>query len=135
MVKKENKRLIKRLENLVLENDSFKDTIIKEKKEVAELTSKLTGLSEEKTKLETTCDKLEKKIKDLNNELRAESVIRQQKTKECEEIKNSLETEIRAHKSTRTKLDDMKHDRTSNNVLSLEVANYEVFTLFSFIYN
>lgn len=129
LVKNENKRLTKRLENLVLENDSFKDTIIKEKKEVAQLAAKITCLTEEKAKFESTCEQLEKKVKDLNNELKAESMVRQQKTKECEDIKNLLDAEIRAHKSTRTRLDDMRHDRTSNNVLSLEVANYEVLHL------
>ncbi|KAJ8682709.1 hypothetical protein QAD02_018501 [Eretmocerus hayati] len=125
LVKNENKRLIKRLENLVLENDSFKDTIIKEKKEVAQLNTKISSLLEEKNKFELSCELLEKKVKDLNNEIKAESMVRQQKTKECEDLKNSLETEVKAHKSTRTRLDDMRHDRTSNNVLSLEVANYE----------
>jgi chromosome segregation ATPase len=130
LVKDENKRLIKRFENIVLENDLLKDTITKEKKEVAQLAAKVTCLEKEKTKLEATCEQLEKKVKDLNNEIKAESMVRQQKTKECEDLKNSLESEIKSHKSTRTRLDDMKHDRTSNNVLSLEVANYEVFITF-----
>ncbi|XP_058791903.1 GRIP and coiled-coil domain-containing protein 2 [Phymastichus coffea] len=125
LVKNENKRLTKRLESLVLENDSLKDTVNKEKKELAQLTAKFTSFTEENSKLETACEQLEKKVKDLNNELKAESMVRQQKTKECEDLKKSLEAEVRSHKSTRTRLDDMKHDRTSNNVLSLEVANYE----------
>ena len=127
MVKNENKRLIKRLESIVLENDLFKDTIVKEKKEASQLATKITGLSEEKTKLENSREQLQKKVRDLSNEIKAELMIRQQKSKECEDLKNSLEAEVRNHKSTRALLDDMKHDRTSNNVLSLEVANYEVF--------
>ena len=77
-------------------------------------------------KLESSCEQLEKKIKELNNELRAESLIRQEKSKECDDLKNSLDAEIRAHKLSKVRLDDMKHECTSNNVLSLEVANYEV---------
>lgn len=135
LVKNENKRLIKRLESLVLENDSFKDTIVKEKREVTQLTSQLSSLTEEKKKLENTCEQMEKRIKDLNNEVKAELMVRQQKTKECEDLKNSLEAEKRAHQTTRTRLDDMKHDRTSNNVLSLEVANYEVFITSFYFYH
>ncbi|XP_014211833.1 GRIP and coiled-coil domain-containing protein 2 [Copidosoma floridanum] len=125
LIKNENKRLIKRFETLVLENDSFKDSIMKEKKQVEQVTAKITSLTEEKVKLESTCEQLEKKIKDLNSELKAELMIRQQITKEYEDLKNSLEAEVKAHKSTKTRLDDMKHNKTSNNVLSLEVANYE----------
>ena len=129
LIKNENKRLIKRLENLVLENDSLKDSVAVEKKETALLVVKVNNLSEEKLKLENTCEQLEKKIKELNNELKAELLLRQQKSKEYEDLKISLDNEVKAHKSTCARLDNMKHDHKSNNVLSLEVANYEVYIL------
>ncbi|KAL7287628.1 hypothetical protein TKK_0018273 [Trichogramma kaykai] len=125
LIKNENKRLTKRLETLVLENDSFRDTIMKEKRDLSEATAKINNLLEEKIKLESNCDQLEKKIKELNYELKAEVVLRQQKAKEYEDMKTALDAELKAHKATLAKMDNMKFDRKSNNVLSLEVANYE----------
>lgn len=70
--------------------------------------------------------KNQKLIKALEEEKRAEGMIREQREKDVEDLKSQLEEEIQSHKITKGKLDTAKQDRASNNVLFLEVDNYEV---------
>lgn len=125
-MRNENKKLSKTSENLTSVNNGLKDALANQKQNSIQHMTLVTSLTEEKGKLQTQLDKVEKKCKEKSNELKAESVIRLQRIKDYEDIKNLLEIEKQAHKATLTKLEEMKHEKTNNNVLSLEVANYEV---------
>ena len=124
--KAENKKLMKNIETLVSENASLKESLYNEKDSTAQLSAKLEQFIKEKSKLESTIKHSQEQIKKLSEELKADVVLREQKTKEYEIVKNNLEAEVQAHKATRLQLDTVKQERTSNSVLSLEVENYEV---------
>ncbi|XP_033213498.1 GRIP and coiled-coil domain-containing protein 2-like isoform X2 [Belonocnema kinseyi] len=123
--KSENKKLMKNIETLVSENASLKESLYNEKESTTQLTARLEQFMKEKHKLENTVKLSQEQIKQLNEELRADAVLREQKAKEYEALKNNLESEVQAHKATRSQLEAIKQERTSNSVLSLEVENYE----------
>lgn len=124
---------MKNIETLVSENASLKESLYNEKDSTTQLTARLEQFIKEKPKLENTIKHSQEQIKKLNEELKADLVLREQKAKEYEALKNNLESEVQAHKATRSQLDSIKQERTSNSVLSLEVENYEVhnFLLFT----
>lgn len=89
------------------------------KDNVSYLTSDLENRTKEIVELKNNLTKSQNLLKKLEEEKKAEVLIREQRDKDYEEIKEKLEIEIQAHKHTRAQC-------TSNNVLFLEVDNYEV---------
>lgn len=117
---------MKNIETLVDENASIKESFYNEKDSTSQQSTKIEQLTKDKSKLENTVKHLQEQLKSLSEELSAENVIREQKSKEFDALKNNLESEIQAHKITRSQLDAIKHDHKNSSVLSLEVDNYEV---------
>lgn len=123
--KKEKRQITKNLETLVLENTNLKESLYEEKENVSRLNSDLDFRTKELTEYKNIIKKNQLLIKKLEEEKRAEVVIREQREKDYEEMKNKLEIEVQLNKSKKAELDAVKQERSSNNVLSLEVDNYE----------
>ncbi|XP_011299906.1 GRIP and coiled-coil domain-containing protein 2 [Fopius arisanus] len=121
----DNKKITKNLETLVLENTTLKQSHYDQKEIVAQTNSDLDNRTRELAELKTIFKKNQSSIKKLEDEKRAEVMIREQRESDYEDIKNQLESEIQAHKTTKGLLETAKQERASNNVLSLEVDNYE----------
>lgn len=117
---------MKTVETLVSQNASLKENVFEGKDTVSSQTAQIKQLNKERANLESTNKQFMEDMKKLKNEIKALKVIREQKDKEYEEMKTNLEAEISGHKSTKSQLDALKQERATNNVLSLEVENYEV---------
>lgn len=117
---------MKTVETLVSQNASLKENVFEGKDTVSSQTAQIKQLNKERANLESTNKQFMEDVKKLKNEIKALKVIREQKDKEYEEMKTNLEAEISGHKSTKSQLDAWKQERATNNVLSLEVENYEV---------
>lgn len=117
---------MKTVETLVSQNASLKENVFEGKDTVSSQTAQIKQLNKERANLESTNKQFMEDVKKLKNEIKALKVIREQKDKEYEEMKTNLEAEISGHKSTKSQLDALKQERATNNVLSLEVENYEV---------
>lgn len=124
--KNENKKICKNLESLCLENSSLKESLYEKKDAIHRLTSEVDRLTKEHGRLELVVKQSQDKIKELNDGKKAEVLIREQKDKEYEEMKTSLNLEREAHKATKAKLETTKRESNTKSVLSLEVHNYEV---------
>lgn len=124
--KSENKKLQKNLETLCLENSTLKESLYEKKETITGLSGEVDRLSKEQSRLESIVKQCQETIKELRDERKAESMIRKQRDKEYDEMKNSLNAEKEAHKATKAKLETSKHECNTKSVLSLEVHNYEV---------
>lgn len=124
--KGDNKKISKNLETVVVENASLKEALYEERESVARSKLEIERRTKEIASLESALKNQQALVKRINDERKAETVIREQREKDYEEIKSKLEAEIQAHKATRAQLDAAKQERTTNSVLSLEVDNYEV---------
>ncbi|XP_015111846.1 GRIP and coiled-coil domain-containing protein 2 [Diachasma alloeum] len=123
--KSENRKITKNLETLVLENTTLKQCQYEQRDNVAHVNSDLENRTKELTELKAIFKKNQSLIKKLEEEKRAEVMIREQREKDYEDMKNQLEAEIQAHRTTKGQLDTARQERASNNVLFLEVDNYE----------
>ncbi|XP_063993933.1 GRIP and coiled-coil domain-containing protein 2 [Diachasmimorpha longicaudata] len=123
--KSENRKITKNLETLVLENTTLKQSQYEQRENVAHINSDLENRTKELAELKAIFKKNQSLIKKLEDEKRAEVMIREQREKDYEEMKNQLEAEIQAHRTTKGQLDTARQERATNNVLFLEVDNYE----------
>ncbi|XP_046743878.1 GRIP and coiled-coil domain-containing protein 2-like [Diprion similis] len=123
--KDENKKLSKNLETLCMDNSSLKEALYEKKNTITRLTAEVDRFTKEQSRLETLVKQCQDTIKALKDERKAEIMIREQKDKEYEEMKTSLNLEKEAHKTTKAKLEATKQECNTKSVLSLEVQNYE----------
>ncbi|XP_015609304.1 GRIP and coiled-coil domain-containing protein 2 [Cephus cinctus] len=121
----ENKKLEKNLESLISENTSLKESLYEKKENITRLSNKNEYLSKENAKLQLILKQNQDKINVLMDEIKTELVIREQKDKEYEEMKSTLNLEIDTRKTIQAQLESFKQEYAMNNVLSLEVENYE----------
>ncbi|XP_034948784.1 GRIP and coiled-coil domain-containing protein 2-like [Chelonus insularis] len=123
--KNENKKLTKNLEMLIVNNTSLKQTNYELKDTIASLNLDLENRNKELSELKNILKKKNSLMKKLEDEQKATKVICDQKEKDYETMKVKLESEIQSHKATQAKLDAAKQECSSNNVILLEVDNYE----------
>lgn len=124
--KNENKKLTKNLETLVIDNTKLKESNYELRERISNLNSDLDNRVKELGELKVIVKKNQSLIKQLEEEKKAKSVICEQREKDYEDIKGKLDAEIQRHKSTQAKLESARQECSSNNVLFLEVDNYEV---------
>ncbi|KAK0168434.1 hypothetical protein PV327_002234 [Microctonus hyperodae] len=122
--KNENKKLIKNLEVLVVDNTTLKQSHYDLKENIVQLTSDLENRTKEIAELKVALKKKQGTLKSLEEAKKADVLIREQREKDYENIKLKLEDEILSHKNTQIQLDIAKQECSSNNVLCLEVDNY-----------
>ncbi|KAH0541036.1 GRIP and coiled-coil domain-containing protein 2 [Cotesia glomerata] len=123
--KNKNKKLTKNLETLVIDNTKLKESNYEYRERISTLTSDLDNNVKELAEVRSVIKKNVGLILLLEEEKKAKTVICQQREKDYEEIKAKLEAEIQAHKTTKARLESAKQECSSNNVLFLEVDNYE----------
>ncbi|KAG8042105.1 hypothetical protein G9C98_000096 [Cotesia typhae] len=123
--KNENKKLTKNLETLVIDNTKLKESNYEYREHISTLNSDLDNHVKELAEVRSVIKKNVGLILLLEEEKKAKTVICQQREKDYEEIKAKLEAEIQAHKNTKARLESAKQECSSNNVLFLEVDNYE----------
>ncbi|XP_008544014.1 GRIP and coiled-coil domain-containing protein 2 [Microplitis demolitor] len=123
--KNENKKLTKNLETLVIDNTKLKESNYELRERISNLNSDLDNRVKELGELKVIVKKNQSLIKQLEEEKKAKSVICEQREKDYEDIKGKLDAEIQRHKSTQAKLESARQECSSNNVLFLEVDNYE----------
>lgn len=128
--KNENKKLTKNLETLVIDNTKLKESNYEYRERISTLNSDLDNHVKELAEVRSVIKKNVGLILLLEEEKKAKTVICQQREKDYEEIKAKLEAEIQAHKNTKARLESAKQECSSNNVLFLEVDNYEVYFIF-----
>ncbi|XP_043280439.1 GRIP and coiled-coil domain-containing protein 2-like [Venturia canescens] len=121
----ENKKISKNLETVVLENASLKESLYEERESHALCKKELERRIKAITNLENSLKNEQKNSKKVIEEKKAESLIKEQREKDYEEMKNKLQEEIQSHEATKAMLEAAKQERTTNSVLSLEVDNYE----------
>ncbi|KAK0085536.1 hypothetical protein PV325_004975 [Microctonus aethiopoides] len=122
--KNENKKLIKNLEVLVVDNTTLKQSHYDLKENIVQLTNDLENRNKEIAELKVALKKKHSTLKSLEEAKKADALIREQREKDYENIKLKLESEILSHKNTQIQLDIAKQECSSNNVLCLEVDNY-----------
>lgn len=127
----ENKKISKNLETVVLENASLKESLYEERESHALCKKELERRTKAVTNLENSLKNEQKNLKKAVDEKKAESLIKEQREKDYEEIKQKLQAEIQSHEATKAHLEAAKQERTTNSVLSLEVDNYEVYRVSS----
>ncbi|CAD6221227.1 GSCOCG00005100001-RA-CDS [Cotesia congregata] len=123
--KNENKKLTKNLETLVIDNTKLKESNYEYRERISTLISDLDNNVKDLAEVRSVIKKNVGLILLLEEEKKAKTVICQQREKDYEEIKVKLEAEIQAHKNTKARLESAKQECSSNNVLFLEVDNYE----------
>ncbi|KAF7992571.1 hypothetical protein HCN44_004915 [Aphidius gifuensis] len=123
--KKEKKQLTKNLETLVIENTNLKESFYEEKENTSRLNQDIDIKTKEINDLKLIIKKNQILIKKLEEEKRADVLIKEQKEKDYDDIKNKLDIEIQLNKTKTAQLDAIKQEKSNNNVLSLEVDNYE----------